>query len=935
MSIQTLPDPRDTAAASRTWFWTPTPSERNAFVCFRRDLSVTAAPEEAVLRIAADARYRLRVNGTTVACGPLRFVPAHPCEDRHDLRPWLRVGANAVTVEVWSPGSSTFQTMPEARGGFAPAGTVISSGRRDDLGTGWRARACAAWDVEAPAFSFAQGPIEICDTAALPEAWFLPGDAGAGWSEPQAVAGGPWGAITPRGLPDLALTIDAPGTLSLAARLADDEQRLGCRVFHAGFTRRAAGPKPRFPYAVCIHSSKDQTVAVGLFWGPHWLNGESLPAKNDPLRGNRQNADLVLRAGWNLLYGEPEVLTQSWCMNLAWPKAAGLRFAAEASEGPTAMRYADCDEPTAMPSARKAVPAKPADLAGLGLAWRTARATDTDTTPLPSRDCAWDQPGEILARDAAAAFPQALSGGTVLVYDFHREFLGTVTIEIEAPAGTIVDVANDERLRTDGLLGLYATNPFTDTADRFVCRGGRQTIEGFHPRGGRWLQIHVRPPGLKSPVILHRVAITSAQVPVVRDGRFESSEPIFDWSFETGLATLRACVEDAFLDCPWRERGTYLGDALVEQSALASVTRDLRVARRSLELWAQGQLPDGQMQACVPSWHRRPHEDFSLWWIPAVRDYWALSGDLAFVKQYRGVIDRILESPAWKTEDASLWTAVGLHIFIDWGATKGAHTGRGNACLNAIRILAREAAAELCDAVGDAVAAKAHRVEATKVRDDLAARLWNAAEGRFAAHLGSDGVRDDAESARHANVLCLLADVVDGERKAAAWAWLEAQLATNLADGCGKGQASGHCELYFLYYVLRLCYRDGKVLLAERIMREHWGLLMRRGAWTMWECFCRGFMGGGSQCHAWSCGPLAFLREQVLGVTWAPGVDDRVRVAPNSLLTWAKGEVPHPRGVIAVHWRRQAGKVFLEVAAPSGVAVETGLGVALADHRLV
>jgi len=146
---------------TRPWLWTAAAPERNAFVIFRRELDLADRPQAAELRLAADARYRLWVNGVILGTGPVRFVPAQPCEDGYDLAPWLVSGANAIVVEVWQPGASTFQTMPEARGGFAPAGAVDAGGTRHDLGAEWRCRVGEAWDGEAPPFSFAQGPVEI------------------------------------------------------------------------------------------------------------------------------------------------------------------------------------------------------------------------------------------------------------------------------------------------------------------------------------------------------------------------------------------------------------------------------------------------------------------------------------------------------------------------------------------------------------------------------------------------------------------------------------------------------------------------------------------------------------------------------------------------------------------------------------------------------
>jgi len=93
--------------------------------------------------------------------------------------------------------------------------------------------------------------------------------------------------------------------------------------------------------------------------------------------------------------------------------------------------------------------------------------------------------------------------------------------------------------------------------------------------------------------------------------------------------------------------------------------------------------------------------------------------------------------------------------------------------------------------------------------------------------------------------------------------------------------------------------------------------------------------GAGSFCHAWSCGPLAFYREQVLGVTWPAGDPSRVTAAPNSLLTWARGSVPHPDGAVEVHWRRNGGRLFLAATAPEGVELTVTAGPALGDHQLL
>lgn len=914
------------------WIWTDTHgSDRNDFSLFRRVFDLPAWPDEAELHLFADARYRLRVNGVIVAYGPGRFVPANPVFDTIDLKSWLRPGSNVVAVEAWAPNANSYQAMPESRGGFIAWGAAMCSGTYTDLATPgvWQARRADAWDGAAPAFSFAQGPVEILDLARLPDAWFHSADA-AGWQAPSLRTDGPWGPLEPRRLPDFGHRLQCPARFAILAALDDGETRVSCRCFVPDMRRkRGSGLCLRFPYALAIRSPKAQTVTLGLFWGPHFLNGAALAMRSDPLLGNRQNTDADLQEGWNLLYGEPEVATDIWAQYVAVPRVAGLELAALRS-GPALPESELVAERGAIPAARE-------DLARLPFAWSETQPSGAGA--IPARDVAWDRVGRTIATEAPASFPVTLDAGRdpagwVFLNDFAGEFLGHAVIDIDAPAGTIVDVAVDERRRSDGLLGLYVSNPYTDSADRVLLSGGRQTVELFHPRGGRYLQVTVRPPREAGSVTVHGIAVRDHQVPIPREGSFACADPVFDWIWEASHRTLQACTEDAFLDCPWRERGTYLGDSMVATATLAAFTSNLAVAKRSLLLWAQGQLPDGQMQACVPSWHRRPHEDFSLIWILLLHHLWRCDGDLTDAARWWPVAGRILASPAWKSGVDGLWDmGPETHQFIDWGVVKEDRIGEANACINAFRYRALVCAGELALALGRRDEAGRLAAEAETVAIAFRRRLWIADEGRF-ARCAKDGHPERPGEALHANALALAFGLADPAQAVGVVAHLERSLTVNIERAI-KGRNNYHIELYFLSYVLEGLYRHGRTATAERVMREHWGVQMTRGAWTIWECLYRGLENQGSLCHAWSTTPVRWFHERILGVR--PETDgniSRLLIAPDSLLEWAEGVVPHPAGVVRVSWRRSGGRLELRVSAPPGVHLRIEPGPAFAGLQL-
>jgi hypothetical protein len=75
-----------------------------------------------------------------------------------------------------------------------------------------------------------------------------------------------------------------------------------------------------------------------------------------------------------------------------------------------------------------------------------------------------------------------------------------------------------------------------------------------------------------------------------------------------------------------------------------------------------------------------------------------------------------------------------------------------------------------------------------------------------------------------------------------------------------------------------------------------------------------------SHCHGWSAAPTFFLSSTVLGIEpLKPGFAE-VRIAPQlGDLTFARGSMPTPFGLIEVSARRVGKKVEVECRLPKGV----------------
>jgi hypothetical protein len=88
-----------------SWITHPTAPLRDPVVLhFRRILALAAVPAAYPVRVSADNRFILYVNGHRVGDGPARGDLAHWRYERFDLAPLLKPGENLITATVWNFG---------------------------------------------------------------------------------------------------------------------------------------------------------------------------------------------------------------------------------------------------------------------------------------------------------------------------------------------------------------------------------------------------------------------------------------------------------------------------------------------------------------------------------------------------------------------------------------------------------------------------------------------------------------------------------------------------------------------------------------------------------------------------------------------------------------------------------------------------------------
>jgi alpha-L-rhamnosidase len=173
-----------------SWITHPTAPLREPVVLhFRRSLKLGAVPARYIVRVSADNRFILYVNGHRAGDGPARGDLTHWRYERFDLAPLLQPGDNLITATVWNFGvyapiaqmtdRTAFLLESEATGDASISTAVSKSGGwQVEIEPGQRAVPRVVdgnWEY------MASGPGEEVNAALYDWNWNAPAGGGPGW----------------------------------------------------------------------------------------------------------------------------------------------------------------------------------------------------------------------------------------------------------------------------------------------------------------------------------------------------------------------------------------------------------------------------------------------------------------------------------------------------------------------------------------------------------------------------------------------------------------------------------------------------------------------------------------------------------------------------------------------------------------------------------
>jgi alpha-L-rhamnosidase len=498
--------------------------------------------------------------------------------------------------------------------------------------------------------------------------------------------------------------------------------------------------------------------------------------------------------------------------------------------------------------------------------------------------------------------------GTYFIVDFGREEAGLLHFELEAPAGTVIDIGHGEHVHDGRIRTRLGGRNF---ADRYICREGRNGYTlPFRRIGGRYLQVHVS--NYSEPLEINYFGLKPLSLPGLSTCEFRSSDSLADKIHEIGVRTLKCCMHEHYEDTPWREQSLYAFDGRNQALYGYCIFGNYEFAATSFVLLGRGIRADGLLELCAPAKVSVTIPSFSLVWVTALAEHWMHSGSSILFDEFAGQIKTMLEMVFARRERKS-----GLYLtpdfpdswhFYEWvpGLDKAGSPGL---TLDApYNLYLHETLKAYCQMLrlsgniqeADKIDAKRH-----DLGHAIAKTFW---DGR--KQCLSSFVLDGKHSGCHQLVQCLALNekLLDLEQ--------EKQLVGKLFDN-GMQAMTLSSMLYLLRALMDRDEASRKTV--SSVIHDNWGKMILAGASTCWETI-RGeadFGGAGSLCHGWSALPVYYYHAYVLGIRpLEPGFKTFSVTPYCDRFHHAEGEVMTPHGKISVKWCKNGGEIELSLNHP-------------------
>ena len=388
--------------------------------------------------------------------------------------------------------------------------------------------------------------------------------------------------------------------------------------------------------------------------------------------------------------------------------------------------------------------------------------------------------------------------------------------------------------------------------EEFRVFGGEHEFEAVSRVAFRYVRVEFFDSGAE--VYASDFSVKTALYPVKKQGYFSCGDKTLDKLWKMSEKTLHLCMQEYYLDAPWRDRFLWTGDARLEALFNYWLFGDTELFEYCWEELARLRYPNGAIPssggpACSELW------DYVAWYVIAFHDYYMFTGNSGFILKNKATAFGAADYLMSLADESGLINVPENPLGELWMVELNAFVGY-DPYLNSLYLRSLDAAAEIAELDGDESRKMKYKDAADKIR----------------------GIVKETASAK------------------------------KLTEQFGNTQ---HIQLQYemAEKILEEC---GTEKMLERL-RQQWGGMTMMNADCLRECA----FGDGvpekideiqgksytvlSHCHAWSGAAASLLPMGIAGIRALKPGFELVRIAPCiGAIKEFRCAVPTPHGCIAV-----------------------------------
>lgn len=436
--------------------------------------------------------------------------------------------------------------------------------------------------------------------------------------------------------------------------------------------------------------------------------------------------------------------------------------------------------------------------------------------------------------------------------------------------------------------------------------GKVEIYEPFWFRTFRFIQLEIQT--AEEPIRLEAFDYKETGYPLEVKTWVQTSDKSLEAIWDISERTLKRCMHETYEDCPFYEQLQYAMDTRSQMLYTYMTSADDRLARKGFDDFRRSARYDGMINCCYPSVGPNIIPGFSIYYIMMLYDHMMYFGDRKLIEFHMPTVDGILSYfNRQLTEDGIVGKNGGILFqdrywsFIDWTSQWNETIGSPTAILQGpitieslLYIMGLQHAAKLAAYMDREGVAKEYQKRAEAVQNAVRIHC-----------IGANGMLQDGpgveEYSQHCQVFAILTDTIDADLG-------KSNLQLTLQDKDNYAQ----CSVAMAFYLFRALEKTNLYEYTNELW-DLWRSMLKKNLST---CVEDG-VNERSDCHAWGALALFELPAVILGVRPSkPGFEEIVVKPVTGYLTWAKGEVITPKGMVKVNWKKVGEQIDLNYQLP-------------------